>query len=183
MAAPGLRITSAPRTPGTSHTPYMKPCAGGNAAKAAPVVFQSCPHAQNTTPKATAMEEATTMSTVRQRRGAGRAGSTAVGPWTAVEVVLSVTAMLLSNSLRWHYPDQVRGSAETSALSALFALPCGCSLVPATLAPQGRARQNAWRATGAVPSTGGSGPDRRYGCSAGRARLVADGGGLENRYE
>ena len=41
------------RRPGSSQTPYMNACAGGNAAKAAPVAAQSRFHAQKTTPKAT----------------------------------------------------------------------------------------------------------------------------------
>jgi 2-dehydro-3-deoxygluconokinase len=65
-AAPGLRITSAPSTPGSSHTPYISPCSGGRKAKALPVAAYSRFQAQKTTPKATAITAATTTSTVRQ---------------------------------------------------------------------------------------------------------------------
>src|SRR5688572_3408485 len=82
-------MMSAPSTPGTSHTPYMKPCAGGKPAKAAAVVFHSWPHAQKTTPKATASDDATTMSTVRQRRRE-TAGSAVVGGRTVVGLVMAV---------------------------------------------------------------------------------------------
>ena len=60
-------MTRPPRTAGSSHTPYSVACAGGNAENAPLVAVHRLFHAQNTTPKATAMVEATTMSTVRQR--------------------------------------------------------------------------------------------------------------------
>src|SRR3978361_225250 len=66
--APGLRTTSGASTAGSSQTPYMKACAGGNAANAVPVAAHSRFHAQKTTPKATPSTAVTTMSTVRQRR-------------------------------------------------------------------------------------------------------------------
>src|SRR4029453_16457373 len=65
-AAPGLRRTRPPSTPGMSHTPYMKARPGSGMASAGP--FQSRPQAQNMTPNAAAMTAATTMSTVRHRR-------------------------------------------------------------------------------------------------------------------
>src|SRR5487761_2382185 len=64
-------------TPGASQMPYITACAGGKPAKAGDVVVQSCDHPQKTTPPATAMTDATTMSTVRQRRR-GCASSTRV---------------------------------------------------------------------------------------------------------
>ncbi len=64
-AAPGLRMITPPSTAGTSQTPYMKARPGKGIASAGP--FQSRFQAQNTTPNATAMTAATTMSMVRQR--------------------------------------------------------------------------------------------------------------------
>ena len=58
----------APSTPGSSQTPYMTPCAGGKAANAGPRAPHGRFQAQKTTPKATAITAATTMSTVRQVR-------------------------------------------------------------------------------------------------------------------
>src|SRR5688500_15013060 len=66
-AAPGLRMIIAPTTPGSSQTPYMKPCSGGKPVKAGPAAAQAWFQAQKTTPNATARTAATTMSTVRQR--------------------------------------------------------------------------------------------------------------------
>ena len=58
-------MISAPSTPGSSQTPYMKPCAGGKPVNAGCAVFHSWPHAQKMTPNAAAIDDATTMSTVR----------------------------------------------------------------------------------------------------------------------
>jgi hypothetical protein len=86
-------MTSGPSTAGTSQTPYMKACDGGNAVNAVDVVFQRFPHAQKTTPKATAMAEATTTSTVRQDFVDRSVSVTPVGP-----VVVVVMCSLLSGS-------------------------------------------------------------------------------------
>src|SRR5690349_4416893 len=86
--------------------------------------FQSRPQAQKMTPKATAMIEAMTMSMVRQRwfmRYASQllpGGDAAPRPGTSPG---HGTAGERPSSLRWHYPDQVRGSAVSPALSALRA--------------------------------------------------------------
>jgi hypothetical protein len=66
MAAPGLRTTNIARTPGTSQTPYMNACPGGNALKAGSSATHKVFHAQNTTPNATPSTAVTTRSTVRQ---------------------------------------------------------------------------------------------------------------------
>src|SRR5579859_1671287 len=65
-AAPGFRMTKPPRTAGMSQTPEMRYCAAGRASKAGEVAAQRAFQAQNTTPNATAITAATTMSTVRQ---------------------------------------------------------------------------------------------------------------------
>src|SRR2546421_4925188 len=65
--APGLRITSGPRTAGISQTPLRMARAGGYQLKALSVPAHSRSQAKKTTPKAIARMAATTMSTVRQR--------------------------------------------------------------------------------------------------------------------
>src|SRR6266545_1633251 len=77
-AAPGLRMTNPPRTAGISHTPEMRYCDAGSAAKAGDVAAQSAFQAQKTTPNATAMTAATTMSTVRQVEEVDARGSAMV---------------------------------------------------------------------------------------------------------
>ncbi len=64
-AAPGLRTISPTRTPGSSQTPYMMACAGGSAVNSGVAAAQSVFQATKTTPNATAMTAATTMSTTR----------------------------------------------------------------------------------------------------------------------
>ena len=75
-AAPGLRTTNMTKTPGTSQTPYINACPGGNALKAGSSTAHNVFHAQNTTPKATPSTAVTTRSTVRQPLAAvpGRVG-------------------------------------------------------------------------------------------------------------
>ena len=65
-AAPGLRTTKPATIAATNHTPYKRFCAGGTAANAGVVADHTSPHAQKTTPNATAIAAVTTMSTVRQ---------------------------------------------------------------------------------------------------------------------
>ena len=86
-AAPGLRMIRAPSTPGISQTPYMKPWAGGNPVNAGCAAFHSWPQAQKMTPKAAAIDDATTMSTVRHD-----------DPGAAVVVVCAVVMVSLPMS-------------------------------------------------------------------------------------
>src|SRR5215218_6699078 len=126
----------------------MKARPGGYDAKAGSRTFQRLFQPQNTTPNATPIAAATTTSTVRHE-------AVASGPVVGCEVrVVVVICSLLSevdgtrglsssptyarddrtgdggvvtDSLRWHYPDQVGGSADGSALSALLRSPVVCS--------------------------------------------------------
>src|SRR4051812_44231450 len=117
IAAPGLRTISGATTAGSSHTPYMKAWAGGNAVNAVPVAAHNRFHAQKTTPKAAPRTAVTTMSTVRQRLRPGCGSAISDDERTAC------SAMSPPDSLRRHDPDQVRGSAVSRTLSA-EALPC-----------------------------------------------------------
>jgi hypothetical protein len=74
--------------------------------------YHSRPHAQKTTPKATAMMEATTISTVRQRN---------VGEEPTLELLMRITLLTPCAGI-----TQIRfeGLRPVAALSALVVLPC-----------------------------------------------------------
>ena len=149
MAAPGLRMTSPPRTPAKSQTAASEACMPGSAALSGELtVSQASPHAQKMTPAATPKTLATTMSTTRhwpiRARGVARdvvAESCCVVDDACTDRALSVDnrarVMRYFASLRWHYPDQVRRSKlEKLPLSPAHRTPVFLPII----APLGLAR-------------------------------------------
>src|SRR4051794_24412084 len=121
--------------------------AGAKNANAPLVALHNRFHAQKMTPNATAMIEAITMSIVRQRWVSMCASQRCTGRRrTPCPRMRTGRGWRRPSSLRWHYPDQVRGSVgDGHPHSQRCALPCRIAYVSMTLAPGGRSQQRGRR--------------------------------------